>query len=108
MTGSVSGGVPGLDAVCFNGAGLSFFLLPVEPVVLLRVSLVGISEMVSCGAGGFLACAIANGPANLGRKGAAIVPAIKLARTVTGNTFSFNRSFFFDSPPPNTMFCMRL
>jgi len=103
------GGTTGHE-VFANRGDLSFLLrVPEEPVVLLRTSFVGISDMVSWGIACFLACATARGPANRGRIGAAMLPTIKLARTVTGRTFSFSRSFFFvASPLPNTMFCIRL
>jgi hypothetical protein len=104
-----SGGVFGLDTDFCSGAGRSFLLRdPLGPIVLLRVNFIGISVIVSCGVCGFRAWATASGPANLGRMGAAMLPAIKLASTVTGKTFSFNRSFFFCSPPPNTICCTLL
>ena len=85
-----------------SGAGRSLLDL-LDPIVLLLISFCGVSEMLKLGIVGLLACATANGPANLGSIGTAIAPASKLARTVTGSTFSFNRSFFFVSTPPNTI-----
>lgn len=110
VAGEPSGGVPGLEVDLCSEGGRSFRLLelPEEPVVLLRTSFMGISVMRFSGVGGFLAWATASGPAKCGSSGIAMHPAIRLARTVTGSTFSFRRSFFFFSRPPNTMRCTRL
>jgi hypothetical protein len=107
--GVCSGGVFGLDSDCFKGAGRSFRLLVEAPVVvLLRTNLGGVSVIVSSGVCGFRAWAIARGPAKRGRIGAAMLPRIKLASKVIGNTFSFNFSRFFCSTPPKTICCTRL
>jgi hypothetical protein len=79
-----------------------------EAIVLLRVNLGGTSDMELFVLRGFRACATANGPANFGRIGAATLPMIKLARRVTGSTFSFNRSRLRASSPPNTICCTLL
>ena len=93
------------------------FLVRVEPgvVVWLRVILCAAivcvwlgSDMTSPVEEGFRACAIANGPAHFGRKGTAILASTKLARTVTGSTFSLIFSCLTGSANPKTMCCTLL
>ena len=87
----------------------SFALVRVDPgvVVLLRVGIFCcawiVSEVVSSTGWGFLACEMANGPAQRGKKGAATPASTKLANTVTGNIFSLIFSFPAGSAPPKTM-----
>lgn len=64
--------------------------------------------MVSWSGCGLLACASAIGPTCLGRKGAATLAIIKLARTETGSTFSCIFAAFKDSGVPNTTCCTLL
>jgi hypothetical protein len=87
-------------------------LVRVEPgvVVWLRVILCAawicvwlVSDMTSAVDEGFRACAIASGPAHLGRSGTAILANTKLASTVTGSTFSLIFSGLAGSPNPKTI-----
>lgn len=60
------------------------------------------SEMVSSTGRGFLACATASGPAHWGSNGHATLARTKLAKTVTGSTFSVIFSCLAVSATPKT------
>lgn len=82
---------------------LEFTVSDREGLVLLAVTVVVASTSEASAGRGFLAWATASGPAQAGRRGHATLARTKLARSVTGRTFSFIFSWRPEPEMPNTM-----
>lgn len=81
---------------------------PVTVLLLPTLAVCTLSEMISSTGLGFRACAMASGPAWIGRKGAAMLARTRLESTVTGSTFSLIFSRRWGSAEPKTMRWTRL
>ena len=106
LTGA-SAGILGFGALVILPASfVRFDFVVVGVTVCARATFEGplvvstIGSPIGCG---FLACATARGPAHCGRMGTAMLANTKLAKTVTGRTFSVIFSCLAESPSPKTM-----